>query len=299
MGGSLLVFTKKSVDFVLSKYIKFISIIAIIAGVIAIYYADFSTGRISNVWQPQYILWRLLFPWSYLILYKFTIKNSNRILSIVAYTTSALYFILGFLFGKRILLYEAIVIIILILLINKQKGIIKKFIKPIISVMGLLIVTLIISNYVIDIDLSTLFRSTITRYDNLSIGNFDRIEEFKNIFLEYPYSILLTGAGLGSYFHGPGVVSLHIGWLNFMFKGGILLFFLELWLFVKAIKMLLRSKDGRHIFIASSVVFGYLNILISSSWVSSPILLSYSIMKFALLRVLDEDSIKARTEKES
>jgi hypothetical protein len=49
MGGSLLVFTKKSVDFVLSKYIKFISIIAIIAGVIAIYYADFSTGRISNV----------------------------------------------------------------------------------------------------------------------------------------------------------------------------------------------------------------------------------------------------------
>ncbi|WP_459930739.1 hypothetical protein [Desulfosporosinus burensis] len=285
--GFLLTTKKNSNDQYIIKFLKFIGIIAIISGLIAISYANFSLGRDDNIWKPQYIWWGLLYPWSYLLLYKFIMQKTSAFWNVLAYGSMVMYCVLGLLFGKRVVIFELAIVLLIIIIATKRRSYILKMFKTGAVTMGLIFLGVFASHYIFDLNLINLFEDTWLRLSSDSIQEFDRFEEFKNIFRQYPYSIIITGAGLGSFHDGPGGINLHIGWLNFIFKGGILFFVLELWVFSIAIKALLKSKNKWLKYISACVVFSYIGIMISSSWVASPIIVSFSIMKFGLLRVTE------------
>lgn len=272
----------------LIKYLKILGVMAIVSGIISFSYADFSGSRDDNVWQPQYIWWGLLFPWSYLMLYKFIIGDKSIFWTVVSYGSTIMYIVLGLLFEKRIVLFELVVILILILIATQKKTFLIKIFKK--GIFSLIIIFLIViaSQKFLNFNFLDLFSDTWLRFTNDSIQEFDRLNEFTNIFEEYPYSIIITGAGLGSYHHGPGGINLHIGWLNYIFKGGILFFALELWVLSLAIKALFKSQNVWAKYISASVVFIYVDIIIVSSWLATPLMLNFSIMKFALLTILEE-----------
>lgn len=274
------------------KYLKFIGVIAIVSGLISFSYADFSLGRDANVWQPQYIWWGLLFPWSYLLLYRVIMKKNNVFWNVMAFGSTVMYIVLGLLFGKRVVLFDLAIILFIIVIATKKRSFMTKIIKTGMITLCILLLGVFASQYIFDFKLIDLFNSTWIRITSDSIQEFDRLNEFKNVLVEYPYSIIITGAGLGSYHSGPGGINLHIGWLNFIFKGGILYFALELWVFSIAIKTLFRTKDKWQKYLAACVVFSFMAILISSSWVASPITMNFSVMKFALLRVTDSNMPK-------
>jgi len=284
--GFILTKNMNSNDKFLIKYLKFIGLLAIFSGIIAMLYADFSLGRM-NVWKPQYIWWQLLFPWSFLLLYKIIIKKVNIFLTIAAYSSTGMYIILGLLFRKRIVLFHLFLILLVYIITKiKKRNLIIKVTK--LSIIMLMIIFLSIGIFRIfpSLNFKSSFIDTYMRMKSVNIKDFDRFREFINLFKEYPYSIIITGAGLGSYQHGPGGINLHIGWLNFVYKGGILFLFIELWVFILSLKIIFRSKNNWHKYIAACVVFSYLSIIISSSWVATPVLINFSIMKFSLLRII-------------
>lgn len=290
--GYLIVISNQNLDFSIKKYYSFISIIAVIAGILSFYNSNFSLGREANVWKPQYIWWGLLYPWAYIFLFRITVIKKSIIWLIISLLTSGLYISLGLLFGKRIVIYELSILLLLIFFYftKNNKIVISNNYKII-----LFITTLFMSLYYlynnINLNNLNLLIDTIDRFKNLNIREFDRFIEFLNIFTEYPITFILTGTGFGSYHSGPGGINLHIGWLNYIYKGGIFLFFIECSIFIMAIKSLFKTKDGMEFFLAASVVFGYMVILISSSWVASPLTVHYSVIKFLFLKNLSEKNI--------
>lgn len=295
--GFILASLKKN-ELFLKKYLKLITIIALISGLIALYYADFSLGRDLNVWKPQYIWWGLLFPWSYILIYKSIVMNKSKRWAIVSYFLMILYITLGVLFGKRIVFYELLVVISVILIAKQNKNFIWTLLKSTRILVVFSMLLFLSSLFFSDINLISNIQQTLDRFTDLSVSNFDRFDEFANVFNEYPITFIFTGTGLGSQHTGPGGINMHIGWLNYIFKGGLMYFLVELWVFKLAIQSLFKSKHPMHLFTAASVVASYCFILIVSSWVASPITIIFSIMKFTLLRYLSEDvQIKSNANK--
>jgi len=286
--GAVLTAKKDFNDSDLMRYLKFIGTIAVLSGILALLHADFSMARKANIWQPQYIWWGLLFPWSYLLLYNIIMKKNTIFWNILAYGSSVMYVVLGLLFEKRVVIFELVMILIIIVLAIRKKSFLELLRTSVIAI-SLLLIGILMAQYIFDFKLFELIRFTFLRFTIDSLIYFDRFIEFMNLFYTYPLSILITGAGLGSYQSILGVnnINLHIGWLNFIFKGGILFLALELWIFSVAIKTFHKSKDKLEKYISACVIFSYMVILISSSWVPSPILLNFSFMKFALLRITE------------
>lgn len=289
LASGFILTTSKNIESQIKKYIKVITTIALISGFVALYYADFSAGRAVNVWRPQYIWWGLLFPWSYVLIYISVVENRSKKWRAIAYIITSLYFVLGVLFGKRIVFYELLVIIITILIAKKDRSMLFKLLKLARIFVVLVIVYFISSLFIPDTNIITNVQQTISRFTDLSISSFDRMDEFLNVFNEYPITFIITGSGLGSWHSGPGGINLHIGWLNYLYKGGLLFLILELWVFKLAIQTLFKSYNKMQLFLAASVVSGYGFILISSAWVASPQTISFSVMKFALLCYIDKD----------
>lgn len=292
-GGFLLTDKRMSNDKVLINYLKIIGIIGLGSGIIAIFMADFSNGRTGNGWKPQYILWGFLFPWSYLLLYKLIVKSKNTLFTLITYGNTILYIILGLLFGKRMVIFEAMIILFLIVLTKKIRFMKKDFIR-VINTIVLSVCLIFLGQQLLGFSFTTLLSSTLTRFNGLSLSNFDRFDEFFNVLKYYPVSTLITGSGLGSFQNGPGGINLHIGWLNYVYKGGIIFLLIELWILMLSVYIFFRTKDLWHKFLSACVIFIYFSILIGSSWVPMPTTLHFSVMKFALLRISADYKINIR-----
>lgn len=275
-------------DIKIRSYMRLSVSIGIVAGIVALSLADFGGGRAENVWKPQYILWGFLFPWAWLVFRFLTMKRASRSVTSAAVTLSVLYISLGLLFGKRIVLLEAVVVAFIAIILVLRFG------WPVAARILALIAALLVGFSVLtavvpSVDLGGLFQYTTRRVADDNLSTFDRYQEFLGMLHQYSITTPVVGAGLGATQAGPGGINLHIGWLNFAFKGGLPFVAVECWVFLVAVKLLFVSQRRSTVWIAACVVNFYLGILISSAWVASPILVGHSVMNFLVLRRADEE----------
>lgn len=281
------------------KYIKgiyvFFGIFGVIGGTIGIFLGDFSATSVAlrdlNTWSPAYYLWFSLFPWSALIIYSLLSSKKTNTFRFVflAYSNAILYFTLGVLFFKRVVLIE--ILLILFIFIIKNRGM-YNFFRTIIFItaaLGIIMAFMILFK----IELTVFVSNTISRITNQSISSFDRLLEYKNATSSFTIYEYLFGKGYGSYHYGLGWAhgNLHIGWLNFIFKkGGIAFFLLQLTAFAKTSRLFVLSKKGSESSIYSSIaIFNFMIAAISTYWTITPTILMFSMFTFASLNASFKD----------
>ena len=159
------------------------------------------------------------------------------------YTISISYWISGvlvnLLFLKRAIFVDSIIMIIVIVMINIfEKNKLKAASKIIILVSTISILMILLQPTILsELSILTYDRYESTRSD---INNFDRIVESRNYLSDASIFEIFFGRGLGGSHYGLGVwaSAIHIGWVNFILKGGIILPILVLIIFFKSISLL-------------------------------------------------------------
>lgn len=152
--------------------------------------------------------------------------------------------VLNLLFLKRAILVDSLLLMLAILFINYHKE--KKLVS---GVKLFFIATIIIggSLYFFSNAIISLFDATNQRMESTSedLSTFDRFIESKNYFGQATFSEVLVGAGFSGQHDGLGKTSnaLHVGWSNFLFKGGFLLILIILIPYLKILGLIKRFKS--------------------------------------------------------
>lgn len=234
---------EKAVD---SLFLR-VSQLALITGLIAIVISDVSSTNISersNAWTLQYHLWWVscaVFPYCY---YNSFINKRNKILG---YAVLLVYIVFGIIVLKRAVIVNSIVLLLgtLWLLQRSEFGRNSKrviiFIRLILSVsFGMAVVYLLmpsISTFIHE-RFSTLFTD---------INDWDRRIEAVKYFENATLDRIMLGNGLNNYsvieINGKDfpINALHIGILNMVYKGGILLLIFTLMIVINIFKLVRGS----------------------------------------------------------
>lgn len=250
--------------------IRFGGILGLLFGMISIINADFTYGIARGVNTGstiQYTSWYQLFAWPYyLFLIAFYKDKCKKIDYILAFSVTFLYLLLGLVFQKRVIFIEIVLLIIIILIFKKILKI-STWINITIGILIFMIIIFTINKY-FDLNIKGMIDNIIYRYDEVLSGDqdYDRMVEFKNLFQQYDIVTLILGTGFGSTQIGPGGGNIHIGWLNYFFKGGILLFILHIIIFKKAISVARKADIRIYKFSGICCVYYYCTIFISSAW---------------------------------
>ncbi len=166
----------------------------------------------------------------------------RKILIVVSYWILAI--ILNLIFLKRFILVDSILLLLVVLFINfnKDKKLFSgfKFYFIMASLVGL-------SLYFASEFIVTLFDATNERMESTTddVSGFDRFVEYRNYFEKEATIIdFFIGKGFSSFHKGLGkeAYSLHTGWANFIFKGGVIWFILILIPFFKIIAVIGKFK---------------------------------------------------------
>ncbi|MDA8769638.1 hypothetical protein N9M75_02150 [Schleiferiaceae bacterium] len=166
----------------------------------------------------------------------------RKILIVVLYWIFAI--ILNLIFLKRFILVDSILLLLVVLFINfnKDKKLISGFKLYFImaSLVGL-------SLYFASEFIVTLFDATNERMEFTTddVSGFDRFVEYRNYFEKEATIIdFFIGKGFSSFHKGLGkqAYSLHTGWANFIFKGGVIWLILILIPFFKMILLIGKFK---------------------------------------------------------
>ena len=148
-------------------------------------------------------------------------------------------FALNLLFLKRFILVDSIILLIVILIINSFRN--QKKISNLRLIISLSVVIVIVSLFNIDM-FKSLFEATFNRIETSSddLAGFDRWVESKNYLKEASFIKLIFGNGFTSAHYGLGKESfaLHIGWINFIFKGGFIFLLIIIIPYFKLLKII-------------------------------------------------------------
>lgn len=151
--------------------------------------------------------------------------------------------VINLLFLKRFIIVDSLMLIIIIFIINSQKT--KKVFSNV-KFAALAFVLLAAVLYLKSDLITTLFQATTERIETGSedVSAFDRWIETSNYLEEANVIQLIFGNGFSGIHMGLGSphYALHIGWSNFVFKGGIILLLLILVPFLKAFRLLSKVK---------------------------------------------------------
>lgn len=166
----------------------------------------------------------------------------RNILIVVLYWILAI--ILNLIFLKRFILFDSILLLLVVVFINfnKDKKLISgfKFYFIMASLVGL-------SLYFASEFIVTLFDATNERIESTTddLSGFDRFVEYRN-YSEKEATIIdfYIGKGFSSFHKGldKEAYSLHTGWANFIFKGGLIWLILILIPFFKMIPLIVKFK---------------------------------------------------------
>jgi hypothetical protein len=164
------------------------------------------------------------------------------------YTISVSYWIssilVNLLFLKRAIFVDSIILIITIVMINLlEKNKLKAAYKIILLISAISILTIALQPTIFsELSILTYDRYESTRSD---INNFDRIVESRNYLSDASIFEILFGRGIGGSHYGLGVwaSAIHIGWVNFILKGGIVLPILVLIVLFKSLSLLRIFND--------------------------------------------------------
>jgi hypothetical protein len=171
------------------------------------------------------------------------ILHKKNLLIVLSYWILAI--IINLIFLKRFILVDSILLLLVVLFINHNNN--NKLISGfklsfwMASLVGL-------SLYYASEIIITLLEATNERFESSAddLAGFDRFVEYRNYFEKEATIIdLLIGKGIASFHKGLGVeaYSLHTGWANFIFKGGVIWFVLILAPFFKMISLIGKFKN--------------------------------------------------------
>lgn len=141
----------------------------------------------------------------------------------VAYWIFAI--IVNSLFLKRFIILDTALLLIALLFISPSKK------KLFLQLFFFIIVSLIIFNNYENNNIESVYLATSERFNDVSDeGGQSRIQESINYFNNNNILQVILGKGFASAHTalGKDAFALHIGWMNFIFKGGFLLFFIVL-----------------------------------------------------------------------
>ena len=164
------------------------------------------------------------------------LKRKDVLFATVSFS---LYMVLELVIVKRIVLVTSLVTIIVCLFILNSK---KNKVKQVLSIITVLAFVFLVFRMTMWNSILTLFNSVLERTVEATenIGSFNRFEEAINFLKEASIIELFLGRGFGGTHMGLGSLSeaLHVGWVNFILKGGINLLFLFLIPYIKLINLL-------------------------------------------------------------
>lgn len=164
------------------------------------------------------------------------LKGKNLTLSIV-YWMGAI--VLNLLFLKRFILVDSFLLLVVIFFLNTFRK--EKFFNSLrfALTLGILLTALL---YFKGDTVLPLFDATFKRIESSSedISGFDRFIESENYLKDVSAFQLVFGTGFASTHQGLGkeAYALHIGWANFIFKGGLIFFLLVLIPYFKLTRLL-------------------------------------------------------------
>lgn len=248
---------------------------ACIIGVWALIKSNFRiisvSDRGNNVGQIQYSLWKLMEFWPFALIflffrYKEMSHRKKKLICAIICTIE--YFVLSQLFMKRVIFFDAAVLAFVLMLVYREKKV--KIIRIIVSCgIGILIIYFFIK-VIFNYDLVQIINITLSRFQNQNLKDFDRFVEFINLFNQFGYSFIFTGRGFGSVQSGPGGVNLHIGILNYLFKGGVVFFLIMLNVFRKSVIVLTSSLNMNDKVYSACVVYTLMRSFMSPVWIPNP-----------------------------
>lgn len=270
----------------LKNYYLFLGIIGVVLGTIGLFTTNYTLNgvvdRNINTWTMSYYLWFSLYTWPILLTLNLLSKNKSWRISekFIVYSTVILYFILGLLFLKRVIVIEAALIFAII--IFKTKG--HKYLFKICGFVLIMILSVYFLSYFTTINTSHLISLVMDRFEGQNISEFNRFVEFKNGICDFNFLNYFLGRGYGSIHFGlweQGHGNMHIAWLNYIFKGGLVFFLVQVSIFLKILKIFLFSnKNSPYVSIS---IFNFLIAGISTFWTPSPAVLTFSIFVFVSL----------------
>jgi len=114
------------------------------------------------------------------------------------------------------------------------------------------------------------------------------VTEFSDLFTEIGPRFLIAGMGIGSSHARAGGVNLHMGLLNFLFKGGIPLFIVIIVQMMKSLKVLVSRIPTTEKYYAACVTYAFIRSIISPFWVPNPTRILFSIALAMSLYKYDE-----------
>lgn len=277
-------FTVK-VDF-LFRIFKILSIIGILGFIYAIAIGEIDIAvalKRGYTWTEIFFYSPLFWAVIPTVILAF-LYEKNIILSL-AYWLCAI--VLNLLFLKRFIIVDSILLLGAILFINYHKE------KKVLSAFKLIFIISILvgaSLYFYSDTILGLLDATNERIVNSTddVSSFDRFVETKSHFSSISTLEIILGSGFSGQHFGLGkeANALHVGWTNFLFKGGVLLVLVVLIPYFQ-IPKLLRQFRKLPVDVKFSVIFLLINIP-RLMYINTHNLSPYMLLLFAaLLKVMD------------
>lgn len=253
-------------------------------GIVSFFQEGYELASRVGTWTQSYFYWwascSTFAYWGYYALF----CKKDRL---IGYSVVLLYFILGMLFLKRIALVN-ILVMLLIYVINNKNNRIRNSILLAAGIIGILFTLYSYAPTIFD----NVWDALMGRFEkDQEINAFDRAEEANGYFENATIFQIVFGNGIGHHvpsplWQGETILSLHMGWINFLFKGGIVYFLFMIVLFFKIFRCFYRKRiEDPHIVACSCVAFSFIvSLFIEGGWgntlvpfcISAPIFYSYN-----------------------
>ena len=224
----------------LMKILGVLSIIWGVLGVLSFFGGGYSIETREGTWTLSYFYWwascATFCYWGYYSL----LEGKDRL---IGYGVLLAYFVLGMLFLKRAALINVVVLMFVYVIINKKH----RLSNTLILISSLIVIILVLQHYFPNMYYS-IEAALTNRFQSIQdTGDVDRTREASMYLKRASYLQILFGNGVGHHvpaplWEGDTILSLHIGWYNFIFKGGVPYFFFLLILFVKIIFNYINKK---------------------------------------------------------
>ena len=263
------------------KYLALVSIVGIIGGIYAISIIPFDIQMIlgrAMVWRKPFFYAALFWAISPMVLLSYNLNKYKKLA--LLYWGIGIY--LNLLFLKRFILISSILLIVMLIYFKfkNEKKIKIKNKYALFALFFILIIGLVLSFNTNFIELTLfnkgefLINSTITRFEDINYSKLDRTIESINYLNDLQASNFLTGNGAG-YYHtylGNPNLSLHNGWINLLYKGGIFYLSFFVFSFIKAILSMIKLREYNNIYkfyIAHLILVG-ISFFYGNAWDLTP-----------------------------
>lgn len=226
----------------LVQWLNIFKVIAIIAISTSVYLLIVSPIDFSKVVRRGYT-WGKLFYFAVLywavipfVLLSF-LKKKYRLLSITYWIFAV---VVNSLFLKRFIIVDTIMLVTVLFLMNSKKS------RTIFLIIPVFLGVIFFSNYKND-NVKSVYVASSARMDEASEegGNNARVQESVSYFIDNNILEIIMGKGFASVHRGLGkdAFALHMGWTNFIFKGGVILFLIVLRPYFRVISFFNKIKN--------------------------------------------------------